>query len=86
MTHIMITITEAKRLCKENKNYFIAWTYGGYENERCWATKKAAEHHRNTIQIPEYAKTKAEAERYWPAFRSLNIKGEYGYEIIDSIQ
>lgn len=70
----MITLNEAKQICKSNSNYYIAWTYGGYENERYWATKKECEDFRNYNNVPEFAPTKAKAAEWWPALKVLVMK------------
>lgn len=72
----MITLQDAKKECAKDNRCYIAWTYAGYDNYRDWPTKKAAENHRDTYQVPQYAPNKTAAAKYWPAFRCLYCCGE----------
>lgn len=75
----MITKEKALEMCKTDNNYYLAWTYAGCENEREWPTKKEADEHKYRVNVPEYAKTKAEADRFWPTKQYLYVE-KWGLE------
>lgn len=80
-----ITMAEAIAECEADHRCYIAWTYGGYENERDWPTRAKADAHKYRTQIPKYAATKEEAAKYWPTMLCLFCGSEYGGEIVDQI-